>query len=280
MDVYELKIFVDLSTTLNFTRTGNNCNISPSALSRLIVRLEEEAGAALFIRDRRRVELTDSGRVFADFARETVLKWEELKEDFSQDVKTLKGEISLYCSVTASYSILPDILNRFRAKYPDIHIKLKTGDAGSAIPFLINAEAELAVAVRPAKMQEGLLFKNITDSPLVFIKQRGSKLKDISGPMILEEKGTVRKQADKFFAEKGIQPDIYARVSGNEAIISMVNLGLGTGLVPKIVLDVSPVKDNIEIIKTEPELEPLSIGLCVRKAALKKRQVKAFWDEV
>ena len=79
-----------------------------------------------------RVTLTREGRLFRDYATETLRGWDGLRQQLQQDRDTLRGELSLYCSVTASYSFLYDILSSFRQNYPRIEMKLHTGDPGSA----------------------------------------------------------------------------------------------------------------------------------------------------
>ena len=58
----------------------------------------------------------------------------------------------------------------------------------------------------------------------------------------------------------------------------MVSLGLGVGVVPKIVLDNSPMADNIQVLNVRPELEPYNVGLCALKKSLNNPLVRAFWD--
>ena len=61
MNIKSLHIFVHLSQSLHFSKTAQAMNVSPSTLSRLIQRLEEELGANLLIRDNRSVLLTEAG---------------------------------------------------------------------------------------------------------------------------------------------------------------------------------------------------------------------------
>ena len=67
-------------------------------------------------------------------------------------------------------------------------------------------------------------------------------------------------------------------MAGNEAIVSMVSLGLGIGVVPKIVLDNSPLADRIRLINAKPTLEPYNVGLAVLKKNLDNPLVSAFWE--
>ena len=72
MDFFELEAFYVLSQNLHFARTADKIHLSPSALSRLIARLEAETGATLLDRGTRQVRLTEEGRQFARFARESI----------------------------------------------------------------------------------------------------------------------------------------------------------------------------------------------------------------
>ena len=133
MDIRSLKLFLDLSETLHFGRSSEASHISPSALSRTIRQMETELGVTLFERDNRTVALTHEGRRLQRYARDALLQWDTFRDSLLQDSRELRGEISIYCSVTASYSFLYDILREFRPSHPKIEIKLHTGDPALAI---------------------------------------------------------------------------------------------------------------------------------------------------
>jgi len=103
-------------------------HISPSALSRQIQKLEAESGQALFLRDNRSVELTPSGKKLLPVALNILAEWQNYQVQFVDQNQELKGEIRLFCSVTASYSHLPELLSEFRLQHPFIEFKLSTGD--------------------------------------------------------------------------------------------------------------------------------------------------------
>lgn len=291
MDIRTLKNFLTLADSLHFGRASAICHVSPSALSRNIRQLEDELGVVLFSRDNRTVILTAEGQKFATYARDAISRWNAIKNELAgSNDDQLHGEISLYCSVTATYSILFDRLNRFRSDYPGIEIKLHTGDPESAINRVIMGEEDISIAAHPSSLPRGLAFKPLTISPLVFIapKELGDlELPDglaqdttqwAKVPMILSEGGIARNRIDAWFRKLDISPRIYAQVSGNEAIVSMVGLGLGIGVVPKIVLENSPVANRIQILDVQPELEPYDVGLFALKKNLKNPLVDAFWS--
>jgi len=289
MNIKSLNHFLALAETLHFGRASETCNISISALSRNIRQLEEEVGVSLFNRDNRTVELTTEGQRFLLYARDTASQWNLIRHELTDSSGQLNGEISIYCSVTASYSFLYDLLNRFRPVHPGIEIKLHTVDPDRALPRILEGHEEVTIAARPDNVHRGLAFKPITESPLVFIAplQPQPNLPTTSPqstaewarvPMILSEAGVSRGRVEEWFRHQGITPNIYAQVAGNEAIVSMVSLGFGIGVVPKIVLDNSPLVARVAILDVHPVLEPFDIGLFTLKKSLKNPLVAAFWE--
>ncbi|OED42636.1 transcriptional regulator IlvY [Endozoicomonas sp. (ex Bugula neritina AB1)] len=287
MDFRPLKYFLTLSDSLHFGQASELCHISSSTLSRSIKQLEDQLGVALFERDNRSVILTQEGVRFQTYARETLMHWEVIHNDLMAEAKELHGELSVYCSVTASYSFLYNILNEFRPRYPKIEIKLHTGDPELAIQHVLSHKEDFAIAAKPDVLPTGLSFKSITDSPLVFIgPANGSYLMPETKkqwqetPMILQEQGVARKRLNARFETMGIKPKIYAQVAGNEAIVSMVALGFGMGIVPKIVLENSPLADQVQILNIHPQLQAYDVGVCVLEKKLKNPLINVFWSQL
>ncbi|SDM11327.1 transcriptional regulator, LysR family [Modicisalibacter muralis] len=292
MDLRPLRQFLILADTLHFGRTSDACHISASTLSRSIAQLEDALGVRLFERDNRSVQLTREGRLFQQYARDALEQWELLRHSLMEEAGELSGEISIYCSVTASYSFLYELLSEFRLRYPRIELKLHTGDPADAIARVLNGDEDMAITARPEALPGQLAFKPIAKSPLVFIapSEEASWLPSASArpqpdewantPMILSESGLARERADAWFRQLGIKPRIYAQVAGNEAIVSMVGLGFGIGVVPKIVLDNSPLASRVNLLDVQPRLAPYDVGLCVTDKKLRNPLIRALWDQV
>ncbi|WP_320043932.1 HTH-type transcriptional activator IlvY [uncultured Desulfobacter sp.] len=289
MDIRTLELFHHLAGSLHFSRTSQSCNISPSALTRVIQRLETDVGKQLFIRGNRFVELTYAGQVFKKYAEDVLGRFEQLQGELSKDA-ILSGQLCLYGSVTAAYSILPSFIPRYRAVHPGVQIYLETGDPAQAIDRLMNRDADAVIAALPEKSGGQISFLNMAVSPLVFI---GAKhypevlVTDDNGepdwqkcPLILADKGLSRERIDQWFIENAVVPSIYSQVTGHEAIIALVNLGFGIGLVPRLVLEKSPIYQNIVVLDNMPELPPYEIVLCTRDANLSNPRVRALWDIV
>ncbi|MCF6334121.1 MAG: HTH-type transcriptional activator IlvY [Spirochaetales bacterium] len=284
-----MKLFKHLSGSLHFAATSKACNISPSALSRTIRRLEEESEQILFIRDNRKVELTDAGKRYLQFTDTILEEYRLLMDSYASKKSSLWGTLRIDSSVTASYTILSGLLKGFQTDYPDVHIDLKTGSAADAIDQIIRGNTDISVAAKPDRLRNSLAFRELAVTPLHFVmpKIECPVRKSVSHaqinweavPFILSESGIGRMRIDRWFRHNHLHPNIYAQVAGNEAILAMVGLGLGVGLVPGLVLDKSPLKDDIEIIKNAPDLEPYTVGICTTKRLMNSPLVKALWEK-
>jgi len=285
MDIRELKIFRNLVQSLHFGKTSRACNMAPSALTRMIQRIEHNVGESLFIRDNRSVSLTAAGKAFQRYAEDVCQRWIEFQNDLST-IEGLVGELSIYGSVTAVYEILSSILFEFRRMHPAVQISLETGDAAKALTKLWNEEVDISIAALPEKMPEDLAYMKVTETPLVFIAPAkfpdtvvytGTTINWETTPLIMPDQGLSRQQLDQWLTREQVCANIYAQVAGNEAIIAMVSLGCGVAVIPRLVLEKSPLHNEVEILKNTPKLTPFSIGICTLKKNVSNPKIKALW---
>jgi len=289
MDNKSLQIFQHLARNLHFSKTANAHHMSPSTLSRLIQRLEDQIGCQLFIRDNRSVALTENGEKLLEFADQQIEHWQSLKNSIDQQKQHLSGKLHIFCSVTAAYSHLPAMLDRFRHLHPAVEIILTTGDAADAINNVKSNSVDIAIAARPEQLSEQLKFSSIANIPLAIIapllsstirqQLRQPNIDWQKVPFILPEHGPARKRFDRWFSKtSGGKANIYATVSGHEALVSMVALGCGVGITPKVVVENSPVKNRIEYLQNLSDIEPFELGVCCHKQKFAQPIIQAFFS--
>lgn len=288
MDIRSLKLFIHLASTLHFGKTSQAMHVSAPTLTRAIQRLEHEVGDALFSRDKRRVKLTPSGQQFLLFAQGVLSDWRDLENRLQSKSSQLSGQIHIYCSVTATYSYLFDLLTPFRQTYPNIEIKLSTGDAADAIEWVYEGRADLAIAIQLDRMPHRLMFQPLDTPKLHLIaptipctltaQLQASPIDWSSLPYITSERGISRVRLENWCRAQGFKPNVHAEVSGHEAIVSMVALGLGVGVVPELVIKNSPFADRITSLPLPQPLGAFQVGLCTTQMALEDPRIAAFWQ--
>jgi LysR family positive regulator for ilvC len=275
----DLRAFVTLSETLHFGRAARARHLSPSGLSRTLQRLEHETGVRLFERDP--VRLTEAGATFLDHANQVLRGWDATEHRLRSG--PLAGSLRIYCTVTAAQSFVPDLLARFRSAYPDVRLHLATGYAADALDRLRAGTVDVAVAPLPDRLPDGIVATYVTKTPLRFVRASdaaGARVDWRTTPVVLPSGGLVRLHAERWFQERGIVPVLQSEVEGHEAVLTLVALGVGVGVVPLLVLEKSALRDQVQEIEVRPALAPLRIGVCVRDRALDDPVVAAFWAGV
>jgi len=288
MDTRELELFLQVVDSLSFSRAAERKHLSLSAVSRTIQRLEAAVGRRLFERDRRSVRVTDAGREFAVYARDAVAEWQRVRSELRLEGDALRGAVSVYCSVTASYSVLSPILECFRVQQPRIDILLHTGDQADGVDRVHSGLEDIAVAARPDQLPGRLDFLTLMHSPLVLVapafdcavteELEASGGDPASCPFVTPERGVSKQRIDAWFRERGKRPRIYAQVAGHEAIASMVALGLGVGAVPELVLENFRYRERLRELARGETLGAFAIGLCADRQRLESPLVAAFWE--
>lgn len=276
-----------LAETLHFSRAAAQLHMSASALSRGVQRIEQSLGHTLFIRDRRHVSLTRAGELVRDYARTQLASYELLLERLREEREAPSGEVRIACTVTACYSVLPDVLSHCRALYPELTLQLLTSDAVRASARLVSGEVDIAVLPLAERVEGGVAVKALTETALGFVARSDDPqvgagpvsvqvLKRM--PLVLPQSGLERERFEAFLRDEGLRPQVYAEVNGNEAILAMVSLGCGWGLVPSLVLQGSPLKGGLVAVPMERGPLGYTVGACTTQRALQRRAVAAVWS--
>lgn len=223
-------------------------------------------------------------------ASDTLSRWEHALAGLRRSGEALRGTLSLFCTVTAAHSLLPALLGAFRNAHPDVTIKLETGHAADALQALTRGAVDVAVAPLPERVPAQLQTRIIAHTSLCFVAPTNASAVSAlvaarvipwaEVPMILPEHGIVRDRVDRWFRQKRSVPRIYSEVSGHEAILSLVTLGCGVGVLPQLVLEKSPLANEVRVLDVRPRLAPFHVAVCTKQSGMKNPLVAAFWDSI
>lgn len=124
MDLRQLRYFVAVATTRNFTRAAEQVHIAQPPLSRQIQLLEEELEVQLIQRSSRPVRLTEAGRLFFEQALQVLHRVDQMKSTARQVGRNHRQSISIAYVPTTLYGGLPTLVRLFRQRYPDTDVHL------------------------------------------------------------------------------------------------------------------------------------------------------------
>lgn len=289
MDFYELEAFVTLAKVLHFGKASEQLNMTPSTLSRIINRLEEETNSTLLDRNNRQVLLTEQGQIFYKYSKELLQTQAKLTEEIAGQQDGIKGTLHLYASVTACYTILPDFVKRLTELYPEIQLSVETGDPAAAVSAVKENRAMLAIGAIPETGLGQLETVSVVQTPLVYAASKNGKFTNLEGspqdilssvPLVLPKTGLARTRFDKWTKSRNVKPIIAAETEGNEAILALAQLGLGIGLVPQIVLENGPFKGEFIIHTAGNTLGYYDVGFIHKSEFTGTKSSKRIFDAI
>jgi DNA-binding transcriptional LysR family regulator len=163
MELHQVRYFLAVAATLNFTRAAEQCNVTQPALTKGVQKLEQELGGELIYRERQLTQLTDLGKevlpmlarllASAETARRTA------KEFQSKGVAPLK--IGLAPSISAS--LVLDLIVEIEKFVPGLHVELRERAAEKLVDLLLEGEMNAAIVGEvqdlPPRIDNWLLFE-------------------------------------------------------------------------------------------------------------------------
>ena len=155
MELRQLKYFITSADTLNFTEAARQCFITQSTLSQQIKQLETELGVQLFERIGKRVFLTETGRDFLPYARQTVADAEYGVQRIKDMEELRTGRLCIGTTFGLS-ALITDAIAHFSEQYPEVHLE---------VMFL--KQDELIETVRERKVDFALTFEMMEKDDLL-----------------------------------------------------------------------------------------------------------------
>jgi len=201
LDVGQLRTFVCVAEHRNMTYAANLRNLTQSAVSQQIKRLENTLNCKLLVRNRTGVDLTKSGSEILPFAREVIERNDALVSRIFDT--PIQSDIRLGVTQDVVASLLPKALKSFNDKYPDTNVTLVSDSTTKLITMIENHQIDLALTTDRARVSDALLIQKIK---LVWIgAKKGSAMRKHPLPVAVGPEGcSFREAASQALASKNI----------------------------------------------------------------------------
>jgi DNA-binding transcriptional LysR family regulator len=241
LQVEELHSFVVLADELHFGRASKRLFVSQPALSKQIRRLEEKVGGALFTRTRRKVEITEAGRVLLAGA-DKVLREDEAALSLAKEaVLGRAGTLRIGFGIASVSEILPRTILRFRKTYSQVELKMRDMSTPAQIAALVEGSIDIGIVRLPIAHTEldslPLFHEQLvvaTSGSLSYNSRQGlAALRN--QPFVFFPRATSATLHDHVLGlcrGAGFSPTIVQEASELFTILNLVRAGLGVSLVP------------------------------------------------
>lgn len=250
MDVRQLRHFVAVAETLHFGRAADRLGMTQPPLSQSILALERELGAALFLRTKRRVDLTALGEQWLGPVREALGRLDGLSDTARRLRDGTTGTFALSFVSTADYNLLPSLVQRYAARYPDVEIRLTEATSDLQIAALLDGKGHAGIIIPPTgPLPDALSYRPLVaehlmaavpeswigEGRLVLAGDRLPSEAVLASPLILFPRQVAPAFHDLvlgFYAAHGGRAVIVQQAIQMQTIISLVSAGIGIALVP------------------------------------------------
>jgi DNA-binding transcriptional LysR family regulator len=234
----ELKTFLAVARHGTFAAAGLHIGLTQSAVSAQIRNLEQALGIRLFDRTGRQAMLNPAGQRAVPMAQEMLAIFSRMA--ISEDVSEFRGELKIGAVATAQTGLLPQALLRLRQQAPGLEPKLVPGVSLNLLSQVDAGEVDLAIMIKPPfELPKELSAQVIRREPFVLIVPPQV---DGNDPLrLLAERPHVRydrnsfggRLVTRFLREQRIEVNVALELDELEAIVKMVESGLGVSLLPK-----------------------------------------------
>lgn len=249
-----LEYFLIAAEELNFTKAAKRLYISQQSLSNHISNMEKEFGVVLFNRTTP-LTLTYAGQALKARARQML----DLKDETYRELNDIKdfstGQLVIGVSHTRGRVILPEILPRYKERFPNIHLHLVEGNSSQLDNDLLHGEVDLIIGMLPFKVDDVETVPICEEEILLAVpdavleKEYPGHLSEIKAqlsthidfsllkncPFLLINKGNrVRTIADDIFEEAHITPKIILETENIETVLALAAKGMGITFYPRM----------------------------------------------
>ena len=283
METQFLNTFVTVVDRGSMAAAARLLHITPAAVAQQIRTLERELGAPLIARAGRTVSVTEEGARILQRARDLLRDVADLRSVANES--GMAGELRLGACPTALGGLVPDILARMVAKFPEINVFIKPGYSADLYGAVESGDLDAAMVLQaPFSLPKTCDWQLLREEPLVVLAP--ARLAGADPHQLLREEPLIRydrhewggRQADEYLRKAGIVPRERFELNALNAIAVMVDRGLGVSLVPDWA---KPWPEGISVVRIplpEPS-EPRRIGMVWSRSSVRLRQVNVLLDE-
>ena len=275
VNVADLSLVVSAADLQNLGAVARTRHVSQSTVSRSVQRIEAELGRSLFVREGRSVHLATDATPLIDAIRDIVDRWNELSGAAgAEDEESL----SIYCTVTASQTIVPELLASFRRLYPSMRLRLQTGPASAAIDAVLDGSVDAAIAPLPRGLPRSLWAAEVTTTPLIAVCSPDIRVWT-DQRIILPKQGLTRDLAERW-CRRSLPGFDVQETDSHEEVVALAALGSGIGIVPRLVVETSALRQRLRELAPPKRLPLMRIGLVVRSSDRQQARIVALCSMV
>ncbi|MBP2032163.1 DNA-binding transcriptional LysR family regulator [Clostridium algifaecis] len=269
MDIKQLKYFLAIAEEGKITGAAKKLNIAQPPLSYHLKLLEKELGIKLMDRGSRKIHLTDAGEILKNRAEQILELVDTATKELKDFNKGARGTLSIGTVSSSGAALLPDIIENFNKKYPNINFEIWEGNTYNILEMLNRGIIQIGIVRTPFNSQ-GLSIEYFSKEPMIAVFKDDSGwfdgkkficLKDLkSKPLIIYRR--FEKIIFKCCYDNNFVPEIICKCDDARTTLLWAESGIGIAMVPKTAIELIKAPGLIYKIINEPTLETCIAAIC------------------
>jgi DNA-binding transcriptional LysR family regulator len=248
MDIRQLRYFIAVAEELNFSQAARRLHMSQPPLSQQIKAVEEELGTVLLERNRRRVRLTEPGRLFLDQARSIVAQLDDAGDAVRRAARGEAGEIRMaFTGSVPMFEPFPRFVQAFRERFPGVRVEMTHMSSGAQLQAITDRRIDVGF-LRPSHQFEpgpDIQVRSIWEDELMAVlpathrlarARGGVKMTDLAEePFILFPRGIGCGLYDHVMGlcnQAGFAPRVAQEAREGVTILALIAAGTGISILP------------------------------------------------
>lgn len=246
MNLKQLEAFARVAETKSFSEAAKRLYLTQPTVSAHVSALEKELGVCLLLRTTKEVSLTEEGKALYGYAVQMLDLEQEIREHFGRR-KSGKSVLRIAASTIPSQYLLPEIMVRFRERYPGVRLSVAETDSAGVVGQIVSGEADIGFAGTVMEQKHCVYIPFYQDELVVISPGEGAGEPESAGetagwirrmPVILREEGSgTRKEAQRLLRQLGIELselNIAASIENQETIKRSVRNGMGISILSRL----------------------------------------------
>jgi LysR family hydrogen peroxide-inducible transcriptional activator len=242
MEMQDIRYFLAMSQTLNFTKAAEICNVSQPALTRAIRKLEDELGGLLFSREPNNTHMTDLGRLIEPHLTEIVTHAVVAKRTATRFLKLEEANFALGVMCTIAPVQFVNLLDRFKADNPGIEITILEAVPDELCNLLVKGEMDVALMARPDSFPAPLQASKLYSERFViacsashsFASKNEVSMAELDGEFYLSRINCeFCRVLEKMCRKQGVNLVKWYRSEREDWILTMIAAGMGVCFLPE-----------------------------------------------
>jgi len=264
VELRHLRYFVAVAEELNFTRAAERLETAQPSLSQQIKHLEAYLGTALFVRNKRHVELTEAGRRFLSDALEILERTEQAVQRIQEASAGHVAELSVAVAPAAEVKVLPKLLPLVQRHMPEVRLVLHNLPTSEQKAAFANRSLDVGFLRGPVSIP-GVLIEPLLEEKLVIglpskhplTAKKRIRVEDLNRyPFIMISRKSSPELHDavvRFCEQTGLRAPVAQRAGNVLGNLNLIRNGVGFGLLPDYVAAILPRGVTLRRLAVTPE---------------------------